>query len=61
MNSVANGKVILNTPIKKIYVQAGQVCGNAALTTWYSMNNVKVKNKKINDMLTGDLFLRIYW
>ncbi len=50
MNSVANGKVILNTPFKKIYVQAaaGDAGGaiGAALTTWYSMDNVKNKKQK---------------
>ena len=64
MNSVANGKVILNTPFKKIYVQAaaGDAGGaiGAALTTWYSMDNVKDKKQKsdLTIMLTGDLLLQ---
>ena len=45
-----NGKVILNTPFKKIYVQAaaGDAGGaiGAALTTWYSMDNVKDKKQR---------------
>ena len=51
MNSVANGKVILNTPFKKIYVQAaaGDAGGaiGAALTTWYSFSHAKNQKRKI--------------
>ena len=47
MNSVANGKILLNTPFKKVYVQAaaGDAGGaiGAALTTWH---NFRDKNSK---------------
>ena len=51
MNSVANGKVLLNTPFKKIYVQAaaGDAGGavGAALMTWYRITGEKGQ-KRIN-------------
>ena len=50
MNSVANGKVLLNTPFKKIYVQAaaGDAGGaiGSALTTWYNIDNLQDKKQK---------------
>ena len=49
MNSVANGKVVLNTPFKKVYVQsaAGDAGGaiGAALTTWYKVGKDKAKQR----------------
>ncbi len=49
MNSVANGKVILNTPFKKVYVQsaAGDAGGaiGAALTTWHKVGKNKAKQR----------------
>ncbi|MDA8805037.1 carbamoyltransferase [Candidatus Pelagibacter bacterium] len=51
MNSVANGKILLNTPYKKIYVQAaaGDAGGaiGAAMKTWHKIGGEKAK-KKIN-------------
>ena len=51
MNSVANGKVLLNTPFKKIYIQsaAGDAGGaiGAALTTLFNVDKNKT-NKKIS-------------
>ena len=51
MNSVANGKVYLNTPFKKIYIQAaaGDAGGaiGAALMTWYNVGGEKAQ-KRIN-------------
>jgi len=51
MNSVANGKILLNTPFKKIYVQAaaGDAGGavGAALMTWYRTTGEK-RQKRIN-------------
>jgi len=54
MNSVANGKVHLKTPFKKIYVQAaaGDAGGaiGAALITWYRFgNNKEIKKKNFHD------------
>ncbi len=48
-NSVANGKITLKTPFKKVYVQsasgdAGGALG-AALTTWYKFGGAKSKIK----------------
>ena len=49
MNSVANGKVLLNTPFKKIYVQAaaGDAGGaiGAALMTWHKIGGEKSKQR----------------
>jgi len=49
MNSVANGKVSLKTPFKKIYVQAasGDAGGavGAALTTWHRFGGEKGKQR----------------
>ncbi len=49
MNSVANGKVILNTPFKKVYVQsaAGDAGGaiGAAFTTWHKVGEVKARQR----------------
>ena len=49
MNSVANGKVFLKTPFKKIYVQAaaGDAGGaiGAALTTWHRLGGEKAKKR----------------
>ena len=49
MNSVANGKILLNTPFKKIYVQAaaGDAGGaiGAALTTWHKIGGEKSKKR----------------
>ena len=49
MNSVANGKVLLKTPFKKLYVQAaaGDAGGaiGAALTTWYKIGGEKSKKR----------------
>ena len=49
MNSVANGKVLLKTPFKKIYVQAaaGDAGGavGAALTTWHRVGGEKGKQR----------------
>ena len=51
MNSVANGKILLKTPFKKIYVQAasGDAGGaiGAALTTWHRVGGEKGK-KRVN-------------
>lgn len=51
MNSVANGKVLLKTPFKKIYVQAaaGDAGGaiGAALFTWHQIGGHKA-NQRIN-------------
>jgi carbamoyltransferase len=51
MNSVANGKILLKTPFKKIYVQAaaGDAGGaiGAALICWHNVGGQKAK-KKIN-------------
>ena len=51
MNSVANGKILLNTPFKKIYVQAasGDAGGaiGAALTTWHRVGGEEGK-KRVN-------------
>jgi carbamoyltransferase len=51
MNSVANGKVLLKTPFKKIYVQsaAGDAGGaiGAALTTWHKTIGEKSKKRII--------------
>ena len=49
MNSVANGKVLLNTPFKKIYIQAaaGDAGGalGAAFTTWHKVGGQKAKKR----------------
>ena len=49
MNSVANGKILLKTPFKKIYVQAaaGDAGGaiGAALTTWHKIGGIKSQKK----------------
>jgi len=49
MNSVANGKILLNTPFKKIYVQAaaGDAGGaiGAALTTWHKVGDKNSKKR----------------
>ena len=49
MNSVANGKVILKTPFKKIYVQsaAGDAGGaiGAAFTTWHKVGGEQAKQR----------------
>ena len=49
MNSVANGKVLLKTPFKKIYIQAaaGDAGGaiGAALTTWHKTIGEKSKKR----------------
>lgn len=49
MNSVANGKVLLNTPFKKIYVQAasGDAGGalGAAFTTWHKVGGQRAKDR----------------
>ena len=49
MNSVANGKVLLKTPFKKVYVQAasGDAGGaiGAALTIWHKLGGIKSKQK----------------
>ena len=49
MNSVANGKVLLKTPFKKIYVQAaaGDAGGaiGAALTTWHKIGGENSKKR----------------
>jgi len=49
MNSVANGKVLLNTPFKKVYVQsaAGDAGGaiGAALMTWHKVGGEKAKQR----------------
>ena len=49
MNSVANGKVLLNTPFEKIYVQsaAGDAGGaiGAAMTSWHELGGYKSKKK----------------
>lgn len=49
MNSVANGKVLLNTPFKKIYIQsaAGDAGGaiGAALTTLFNVDKDQTKKK----------------
>ena len=49
MNSVANGKILLNTPFKKIYVQAaaGDAGGavGAALTVWHKIGGEKSKKR----------------
>jgi len=49
MNSVANGKVLLKTPFKKIYIQAaaGDAGGavGAALTTWHKIGGEKAKKR----------------
>ena len=49
MNSVANGKVLLNTPFKKIYIQAaaGDAGGaiGAAYTTWYKVGGDKARKR----------------
>ncbi len=51
MNSVANGKVLLKTPFKKIYVQAaaGDAGGaiGAALTTWHRFGGKMAKHRSI--------------
>jgi len=51
MNSVANGKILLKTPFKKIYVQAapGDAGGaiGAAFATWHNVAEEKVKEKII--------------
>ena len=48
-NSVANGKVLKNTPFKKLYVQAaaGDAGGSigAAFTTWHKFGGKKAKKK----------------
>ena len=58
MNSVANGKVLLKTPFKKIYVQAaaGDAGGaiGAALITWY-------KRGGKNAIKRSDLHSHAYW
>lgn len=47
MNSVANGKIKLNTPFRQVYIQsaAGDAGGaiGAALQVWYESNDVKAK------------------
>ena len=52
MNSVANGKVLIKTPFKKIYVQAaaGDAGGaiGAALMTWYKIGGEKSKKRIIS-------------
>ena len=52
MNSVANGKVLLKTPFKKIYIQAaaGDAGGaiGAALTTWHKIGGEKSKKRIIS-------------
>ena len=49
MNSVANGKILLNTPFKKVYVQAaaGDAGGaiGAALTTWHKFGDKNSKKR----------------
>ena len=49
MNSVANGKILLNTPFKKVYVQAaaGDAGGaiGAALTTWHKIGDKNSKKR----------------
>jgi carbamoyltransferase len=49
MNSVANGKLLLKTPFKKVYVQAaaGDAGGaiGAALMTWHRVGGKKAKNR----------------
>ena len=49
MNSVANGKVILKTPFKKVYVQsaAGDAGGaiGAAFTTWHKVGGEQAKKR----------------
>jgi carbamoyltransferase len=49
MNSVANGKILLKTPFKKIYVQAaaGDAGGaiGAALMTWYKVGGEQAKKR----------------
>ena len=49
MNSVANGKILLNTPFKKVYVQAaaGDAGGaiGAALTTWHKVGGKNSKKR----------------
>jgi len=49
MNSVANGKILLNTPFKKVYVQAaaGDAGGaiGAALTTWHKVGGINSKKR----------------
>ena len=49
MNSVANGKIRLKTPFKKVYVQsaAGDAGGaiGAAFTTWHKIGGVKAKQR----------------
>jgi len=49
MNSVANGKVMLKTPFKKVYVQsaAGDAGGaiGAAFTTWHKIGGEKAKQR----------------
>lgn len=51
MNSVANGKILLKTPFKKVYVQAasGDAGGavGAALTIWHRIGGKSAK-KKVN-------------
>ena len=51
MNSVANGKVLLKTPFKKIYIQAaaGDAGGaiGAALMTWHKTGDEKSKKRII--------------
>ena len=58
MNSVANGKILLNTPFKKVYVQAaaGDAGGaiGAAMTTWFKICKEKVKKRL-------DLHEHAYW
>ena len=58
MNSVANGKILLNTPFKKVYVQAaaGDAGGaiGAAMTTWFKTGKEKAKNRL-------DLHEHAYW
>tara|TARA_B110000483_G_C18190020_1_gene540544 strand:- start:1324 stop:3081 length:1758 start_codon:yes stop_codon:yes gene_type:complete len=52
MNSVANGKVLIKTPYKKIYVQAaaGDAGGaiGAALMTWHKIGGEKSKKRIIS-------------
>ena len=58
MNSVANGKILLKTPFKKVYVQAaaGDAGGaiGAAMTTWFKICKEKVKKRL-------DLHEHAYW
>ncbi|GLI91126.1 hypothetical protein LMG27198_01180 [Methylocystis echinoides] len=57
MNSVANGKVILQTPFKRLYVQpaAGDAGGaiGAAVYLWH-----KIKNKSFADVVAGPSVLK---